>query len=371
MTLSLDNFLEDLQSEARLDSSGQFTLDLSHARDKLATFQLKRTDDLILKLVQCGVAGGASRMGFESKSTHIRFTFHDLVFAQSELGHILNYLLNPETSSNRALTHLATAVNTAVGTRPSAIALACWDGQRGYVVRWSSQGKQIEPWSADRGFAPQTLFQLTRTPSEWKESIKHLFNQRDVLGMLFGWKSGWSADEELLADRAAWCPVPTTMNGKMLPEVPLVMGRERSSQRDIVIKHTSELRLAGGAGCRGLRLATRGLTPWPESQFPSTPVAAVMTAGTEDRGKQIPSYIELVSDGVITERRMLSGVPRDFFVRVLAAADAGFTTTLDGFVLVDDENYQELIRWLTAQAAGLFPSAGLGGLPQLSLNRRR
>ncbi|MBS2037676.1 hypothetical protein JST97_22015 [bacterium] len=371
MTLSLENFLEDLKAEARHDSSGQFTLDLSHARDKLATFQLKRTDDLILKLVQCGVAGGASKLSFESTSTQVRFTFHDLVFRESELGVILNYLLHPDPYQNRALTHLATAVNTAVGTRPSAIALACWDGKRGYLVRWSSQGKQILPWSSDRGYGPQTQFQLTRTPSEWKETVKHLFNQRDVLGMLFGWKSGWSAEEELLADRAAWCPVPITMNGKTLPEVPLVMGRERSSQRELQVKHRFEMRLSGGSGSRGLRLAQRKLGAWPESEFPEGPVAVVMTAGPEERGKMIPSYVELVSDGIITERRRIAGVPREHFVRVLASADAGFKTALDGFLLVDDESYQELIRWLMEQAAALFPSGGLGPLPQLSLDRRR
>lgn len=371
MTLSLDNFLEDLKAEARLDSTGKFTLDESAALDKLAAFQLKRTDDLILKLVQCGVAGGASKMDFESKNTHIRFTFHELVFSQVELGRILSYLLNQEAASSRALIHLATAVNTAVGTRPSAIALASWDGSRGYLVRWSSSGKKVEPWNPSRGQGPQTLFELTRTKAEWWDTIKHLFNQRDVFGMLFGWKTGWAADEELLADRAAWCPVPIFMNGKPLPEVPLVVGRERSSQRDIPISHTAELRLGGGAGCRGLRLSKRKLVPWPETQFPSGPVAAVMTAGEENRRQQVPSYLELISDGIVTERRMLGGVPRDYFVRILAAADAGFKTGLDGFMLVDDANYQELIGWLMEQANGLWPAAGPGPRPQIQLNRRR
>jgi hypothetical protein len=371
VTLSLDAFLEDLKAEARLDSTGKFTLDFSQARDKLAAFQLKRTDDLILKLVQCGVAGGASKLDFESKNTHIRFTFHDLVFSQLEIEQILHYLLDPEAAGSRALNHLATAVNTAVGTRPSAIALACWDGKKGYLVHWSSQGKKVQPWDPPRGLGRQTLFELTRTKAEWWDTIKHLFNQRDVFGMLFGWKTGWAADEELLADRAAWCPVPISMNGKPLPEVPLVMGRERSSQRDIPIAHTSELRLSGGAGCQGLRLSKRKLEPWPETQFPSGPVAAIMTAGKEERRQQVPSYVELTSDGIITERRMLGGVPRDYFVRILAAADTGFKTALDGFQLVDDASYQELIAWLMKQASGLFHSLVAGPPPQIQLSKRR
>lgn len=369
MTLSLENFLEDLKSEAKLDSSGQFTLDLEHARDKLAAFQLKRTDDLLLKLVQCGVAGGASKMDFETKNSYIRFTFHDLVFSQKELGQILNYLLNQETTHNRALKHLATAVNTAVGTRPSTIALASWDGTRGHLTRWSSQGKEANVWSPPRGGRPQTLFQLIRTPAEWKEVVKHLFNQRDFFGMLFGWKTGWSADQELLADRAAWCPVPIYMNGKLLPENPLVMGRVRSSQQDKVIRHTREARLGGGAGCCGVRLAQREMHPWPGNEFPSGPVAAVMTADKERGGLQIPSYLEVVNDGITSERRMIQGMPRDFFVRILAAAD-GFQTGLDGFLLVEDDNYRQLMTWIMEQASQLFPSANLGPLPQLNLRRR-
>lgn len=370
MTLSLENFLEDLKGEAKLDSSGKFTLDLAHARDKLAAFQLKKTDDLLLKLVQCGVAGGASKMDFESKNTHVRFIFHDLVFNQKELGGILNYLLYREASDNRALTHLATAVNTAVGTRPSTIALASWDGSHGHVTRWSSQGKESSMWAPPRGGRPQTLFQLIRTPAEWKETIKHMFNQRDVFGMLFGWKTGWTADQELLAERAAWCPVPIYMNGKILPESPLVMGRVRSSQQERVIRHASEARLSGGAGCCGLRITSRALNPWTGTHFPKGPVAAVITADKERDGLQIPSYLELVNDGIISERRMIQGMPRDFFVRILAAAD-GFPTGLDGFQLVEDDNYRQLMDWLMEQSAQLFPSGNLGPLPQLNLARRR
>lgn len=369
MTLSLENFLEDLKAEAKLDSSGQFTLDLAHARDKLAAFQLKKTEDLLLKLVQCGVAGGASKMDFESKNTHIRFVFHDLVFSQKELGQILNYLLNQETTNQRALTHLATAVNTAVGTRPSTIALASWDGTRGHLTRWSSQGKETNLWSPPQGGRPQTLFQLIRTPAEWKETIKHMFNQRDVFGMLFGWKTGWTADQEMLADRAAWCPVPIYMNGKLLPECPLVLGRVRSSQQERVIRHTREARLEGGAGCCGLRTTQRALNPWPGNDFPSGPVAAVLTAEKEKGGLQIPSYLEVVNDGITSERRMIQGVPRDFFVRILAAAD-GFQTGLDGFLLVEDDQYRQLMDWLVEQATQLFPSGNLGPLPQLNLRRR-
>lgn len=370
MTLSLENFLEDLKAEAKLDSTGQFTLDLAHARDKLAAFQLKKTEDLLLKLVQCGVAGGASKMDFESKNTHIRFVFHDLVFSQKELGQILNYLLSQESASNRALTHLATAVNTAVGTRPSTIALASWDGNRGHLTRWSSQGKESSLWSPPSGGRPQTLFQLIRTPAEWKETIKHMFNQRDVFGMLFGWKTGWTADQELLADRAAWCPVPIYMNGKLLPECPLVMGRVRSSQQERVIRHTMEARLAGGAGCCGLRVTKRAVTPWNGTDFPGGPVAAVVTAAKEEGGLQIPSYLELVNDGITSERRMIQGLPRDYFLRILAAAD-GFQTGLDGFLLVEDENYRQLMSWLLEQSSQLFTAGNLGPLPQLNLARRR
>lgn len=370
MTLSLENFLEDLKAEARLDSSGQFTLDMSHAREKLAAYQLKKTEDLLLKLVQCGVAGSASKMDFESKNTHVRFIFHDLVFSQNELGQILNYLLQQEEGGRRALRHLATAVNTAVGTRPSAIALASWDGRKGHLTRWSSQGKESQVWTPPAGGRPQTVFQLIRTNSEWLDTLRHLFNQRDIIGVLFGWKSGWTAEQELLADRAAWCPVPIFMNGKLLPESPLVVGRVRASQQEKIIRHGAEARLPGNEDCRGVRATTRQLKPWAQTSFPEGPVGAVITAGVQEGGLQIPSYLELVNDGITSERRMIEGLASDRFVRVLAAAD-GFQAGLDGFELQENEHYREFVGQLLEQSARLFPSAGLGALPQLNLARRR
>jgi len=367
MTLSLDTFLQDLQAEAKLDSHGQFTLDMEHARDKLAAYLLKKTDELLFKLVQCGVAGGASKMDMETKNTHVRFVFHDMVLTQGEMGQILNYLLNSEASQNRALTHLAAAVNTAVGTRPSAIALASWDGSRGQLVRWSSRGKETVEWKPPGGGRPQTLFQLIRTPAEWKETIKHMFNQRDVFGMLFGWKTGWTADQEMLAERAAWCPVPIYMNGKLLPEVPLAAGRERSSQQEKIIKHDSEARLPGWPGCRGVRITQRKVKAWPEMPFPPGPNAAVITAGQEQHRRiQVPSTLELVNDGITVDRKSIQGVPRETFVRIVASAD-GYPSALAGFDLTKNEKYEQLIIWLLDQAAAMFPRANLGNLPQLYL----
>jgi len=364
MTLSLDTFLQDLQAEAQLDSHGQFTLNMEHARDKLAAYLLKKTDELLFKLVQCGVAGGASKMDMETKNTHVRFVFHDMVLAPREMGQILNYLLNSDASHNRALTHLAAAVNTAVGTRPSAIALASWDGNRGHLVRWSSQGKETLDWTPPGGGRPQTVFQLIRTQAEWWDSIRHMFNQRDVFGMLFGWKTGWTADQEMVAERAAWCPVPIYMNGKLLPEVPLATGRDRSSQHEKVIIHNAEARLPSWLGCRGVRITQRKVQPWPEMTFPAGPSAAVITAGEEQKRIQVPSTLELVNDGITVERKSIQGVPRDKFVRIVASAD-GYQSALAGFELTKNEKYNQLITGLLDEAAALFPRAWPGSLPQL------
>ncbi|MBT9589238.1 hypothetical protein IV102_38280 [bacterium] len=369
MTISLDNFLQDLQSEGQLDSKGKFTLDMGHAKEKLAGYLLEKTEDVLLKLVQTGVAAGASKLELESKATHIKFTMHGAVFPPKSLGQILNYLLGENESENRALRHLAMAVNTAVTTRPTAIALAEWDGQKeGILYRWSSKGKETLPWRPGRTAQPLATFQLMRTPEEYKGNIWHLLSQRDILSMLFGTKRGWDPDRLMIHERGCWCPIPLYMNGRLMEESPLVIGRDRATHQDTNLKHKSEFRLPCGPGSQGVRATTRKVLPWPTHEFPPGPYGAIITAGREDAWVEVPSYLELTLDGITLSRAKILGTPKDTFVRVVAAAD-GYKTDLPGLKLIQDQQLAQLTSWVLEHAAQMFPAAGLGNSPNLHLAR--
>jgi hypothetical protein len=368
MSISLDDFLHDLQSEGQLDSKGQFTLDLGHAREKLARYLLEKTEDVLLKLVQTGVAAGANKLSLESKATHIKFTMHGAVFPPRSLGQVLNYLLGDQEPDQRALRHLAMAVNTAVTTRPTAIALAEWDGHKGTVYRWSSKGKEVSPWRPGHTAQPQATFQLLRTPEEYKGNIWHLFSQRDIWSMIFGTKAGWDPDRLMLHERACWCPVPLYMNEKLMEEPTLLVGRDRATQIDTPLKHKSEYRLPCPPGSHGVRTTTRKLPPWPEHQFPPGPWGAVLTAGREEAWVSVPSSLELTLDGVTVARSTILGLPKGTFVRAVAAAD-GYLTDPTGLKLTQDQQLAQLTSSLLEHAAQMFPPAQLGSPPHLHLSR--
>lgn len=354
MTLSIDHFLQDLKSEGTLDSSGRFSVDYNKQKEKLTRFLLEKTEHLLLKLVQAGVAAGASRLDFDSKATQITFTMYGAQFSFPALGTVLQYLMEDQ-EAEPGLRSLAVAVNTAVSTRPSAIALACWNGKEGQIVRWSSKGREITPWRPPKVAQPVTTFQLVRTESEYKFNIWHLLSQRDILAMLLGTKKGWDPDRLLLHDFACWCPVPIYMNGRLMEEVPLLVGRDRATLAETPVKHKAEHRIPASPGCRGIRCTTRALRPWPPDQtFPSGPIGAVITASKKENWLQLPSSIEFVLDGVTVGRQAISGTPDNCFVRIVADASM-CQTDLNGLNLVyAHETTRQLTQNVLEQAAELF-----------------
>lgn len=70
----LEQFLTELQAEGRQDSSGQFTLSLEKARQKLASARLE-PGHYILKFVQAAIRAGASRVDLRMERGNLRLIF--------------------------------------------------------------------------------------------------------------------------------------------------------------------------------------------------------------------------------------------------------------------------------------------------------
>lgn len=73
--MSLDSFLQEQKSEGKVDSEGQFTLDLSRAADKLAAFALPSEAHYLLKMVQVAhhLRADEIRVTVERFRTVVRF----------------------------------------------------------------------------------------------------------------------------------------------------------------------------------------------------------------------------------------------------------------------------------------------------------
>ena len=227
--LSIECFLRGLAGEARLDSHGSFTLALAKAREKLARYLLSSPQDYLLKLIQAGVAAGAQRLELKTSTNRVFFKMRGVHYPSSQLLNIVDSLLQGETQ-DRALRHLAIAIHSAVQIRPQGVSLASWDGQTGQKHRWDQNGSTTEPWRPGRGEPSCVQVEIQRTASEVLWQLAHLVGKRDVLSMLVASRRGLDPDALLVLERASWCPVPLSLNGRWLPKPELGMSLGRSLQ---------------------------------------------------------------------------------------------------------------------------------------------
>lgn len=213
--VTIDSFLGELTREGSLDSTGTFTLSLEHAKRKLSQFLLASREEYLLKLVQAGVAAGAESMEMRSSGSRVAFTMWGASFLAADLKHLLQPSGGPQ---QRALGHLAIAINSAVDTRATGISLATWDGKSGQKIGWNAAGRRHKSWRPLRKNLPLLHLEVQRTPLESLGQFMHLIGQRDILSMLVGSSAGLDPDSLLVMERAIWCPVPLALNGRWLPK---------------------------------------------------------------------------------------------------------------------------------------------------------
>ena len=326
--VSVDSFLQELTSEGRLDSVGQFTLSLEHAREKLSHFLLRSSEEYLLKLVQAGVAAGATSLELRSSTARVSFLMRGVSFAPVDLYNILQHLLDQQSSPKaRCLRHLATAVNTATTTRATGISLATWDGQRGERIFWKAGGRSRRPWRPT-GSQPLFLFQLRRTALESASQFLHLLSQRDIFSMLLGSRSGLDPDRLMLLDRASWCPVPLSLNGQWLPRPRLGLPQALGPTREWLALQESH-----DPGVRGFREDVWG---WPWSRHFGPAQAGVVMFGPRNPGDESLSQLHWVLDGVLVKSQLLAQVPQGQFAWAVYSAH-GCSTDLTGLNPVEDE----------------------------------
>jgi hypothetical protein len=216
-SLQVEDLLSELEREGELDSSGQFTLDISQAAPKLAKFQLNDPFQYVLKLVQAAVCARAERFELRSGSTEVQCTFWGVAFRTEQLGNLLYYLLQDDQSQvDPALRHLAMGVNAAVGTRASEIMLRTWDGRRGSEVAWTRERNRIKEWRPSQG-GVQTVFAMKRTPGDFFSEVYQKVASRDLMGMMSGDRQAMDAEQGLVYDQCAFTPIQITINGTQVP----------------------------------------------------------------------------------------------------------------------------------------------------------
>lgn len=362
--VSVDSFLQELSTEGRLDSAGKFTLSVDHAKEKLSEFLLESTEEYLLKLVQAGVAAGATALDLHSSTTRVRFCMHGVSLDPADLRQILNHLLQPSQSAQaRTLRHLAIAVNTAVMTRATGMVLATWDGNRGEHIEWKAEGRKARPWKLRPGAPSRVYFEVLRTGVEFFSNFIHLLSQRDILSMLVGSRAGLDPDRLLVMDRAIWSPVPIRLNGRWLPRPALGPPEAQISSIFGPRSPMSQQRwLSRDSANPGIRNFDPQAIDWPWSRNYRTPSGGTVGIGTQPTFENVGSYVQWVFDGVLTQLVPLeSARPRLFGWAVLPAYDC--STDVTGLRLIENERLQDLAQPGLQVLQELFEQVRPGGEP--------
>jgi len=106
--MDLDKLLQQEAGVGRLDSSGQFSVDLQKMRVKLSQYQLAEPGFYVLKLIQAAVASGSARVDVALKSGRVEVAFDQA----PPLTAVLEALAL--RGASRAARHLAVGLNAAM-----------------------------------------------------------------------------------------------------------------------------------------------------------------------------------------------------------------------------------------------------------------
>ncbi len=194
-----------------LVSTGTFRLDRARAVDKLANFQLADPRQYVVELVASAVCAGASVVDIRNDADDFELE-HD--GAHPEIGDIERFFdfvfYRGDEPQARMVQHLAQAVFAAASLRPK------W-------LRVHRPGVTLD-FTDPRN--PVSL------PNDRTAGVRVEVRERFSLDVLWEWgRKPFSVPDEqkLVAQRAAYCPVPITVEGKPLgarparsPDVPRV-----------------------------------------------------------------------------------------------------------------------------------------------------
>ena len=367
--LTLEDLLADLSDDGVLVSTGDFTLDPKKAEEKLRNFGFTSPHHYILKLIQFAIGNGATWIDVQLKTTALILSFDGEAVKSSELEGLMAYLLAERTPEDRRqFRHLAAALRGAVAVEPRSLSFESWNGDNAFRRLWDQEG-----WRTEVG---ETLDQCVHTGESF-----HRFTLGRTVGQSFSTIAtelkealGSERSEEELAiiEACRYCPATVTLEGKNLSTSPF--GSKMYPGYDIhQDPNPGEAKPPPYAMTEGfvegkvdpkhhlLEQYYKAESGKPASLITPKGEAAVRLGALPKehgfcrawlgvRAELGASQITYVEDGVVIATGSYElpcpGITGVFSAELLPK-------DLTGFQLVEDERYQEHLKWLTDQAAEL------------------
>lgn len=203
MSARLDDLIEALKAEGRVDSKGRFTLDREKARSKMQRFQLAEPLHYLLLLVEAAALKGATHLRFDIDTDDMHLRFDGDPFTREDFDRLYEALLGEDGGTPgpafAARQALAIGLNAASALTPERITVTSGDGERGARLTVTADG-------ADE------FGDLQPAPTETHVQLKEPLGSVSA-GEIVRWMTGKLAEVEILKDRCRYGQRRITVNG--------------------------------------------------------------------------------------------------------------------------------------------------------------
>ncbi|MFN3198277.1 MAG: hypothetical protein ACE366_07635 [Bradymonadia bacterium] len=216
----LDDMIEALKAEGRIDSKGRFTLDRDKARSKMQKFQLAEPLHYMLLLVEAAVLKGASRLEFKIDTDDMHLRFDGDPFTLEDFDRLYEALLGEDGGAPKqvfkARQALAIGLNAATALTPQFVKVTSGDGETGAM---------LEMAEADRDSFKDLHPAPTGTHVHLKEPLSSVSASE-----VFRWMVGTLREVEILTTKCRYAQCEVVVNGKTVSRGLFVTGGEVTAE---------------------------------------------------------------------------------------------------------------------------------------------
>lgn len=200
----LGDFLADL-ARGRIESTGQFTLNLSKARAKLREYRLAEPGLYLLKLIQGAVAAGCRQFHCHIEAGEVVVEFQARA-RDLPLSRLLAALENPQELQDGPLRHLAIGLTAALVYRSAEVCLEAFTERSSLALRLTEETLEPLAVAASPQVSPQEVaFKLTlRRAAALMTELRLQLGER-------------AAEHHLVYSRCRFARTEIVVDGKPIP----------------------------------------------------------------------------------------------------------------------------------------------------------
>lgn len=195
--LSLDDLLHSLTHEGEQDSSGQFTLDINKATEKIRSFQLENPFQYCLRWLQGAVAGRARLFQWKSNPLSVDCHIDGMTLHSQRIARLPGLLV--ENQASPCERHFSAGLNAVIKTKARAVHITSGTIKGSWRPGGYTQSELKEPFQGIH-------IELERSPRDILSQLWHAANHHHV-GSKAGSRTARDQEQTLLHNQGACAPL--------------------------------------------------------------------------------------------------------------------------------------------------------------------